>query len=73
MALTLHETDLSEEFVMEAVKETVLPSKTVSLPGVTLTVMEGGGGGRIVPEPAPPPPQPWIDATAARSTVARKK
>ena len=37
-----------------AVKESVPPSNTVPVCGVTLTMMEAGGGGGGVPELVPP-------------------
>lgn len=53
--LTLQVTVVSAEFETIAVKESVPPRSTVPRPGVTLTLIEGGGSGGGVPEPAPPP------------------
>lgn len=64
--MTLQTTEVSEELVTEAEKESVLPSNTVPELGVMVTVMGGGGG--VEPPPPPPPPQ------AARKTLrARRK
>ena len=50
MPLTLQKTEVSDEFVTVAEKESVLPSSTVPELGVMLTAICGGGG---VVEPLP--------------------
>jgi hypothetical protein len=72
MPFTLQVTLVSLELLTVATKVCDAPSTTDALPGVIVTLMEGGGGsGGTAAEPAPVLAQPGIHALVAR-TAARK-
>jgi hypothetical protein len=52
-----------------AVNCCVRPSRTLAVPGETVTEMEGGGGGGGATGPVPPPPQPSVHAPAVRRVI----
>ena len=66
MPLTLQRTEVSEELVTVAEKESVSPSNTVPELGAMVTVICGGGGG------VEPPPGPLAQAVMETPKARRK-